>query len=1079
MKTIPPVCPEPESGRKYWASLDQLADTPEFRQWVEREFPSGASEFSDPVSRRNFVRIMSASFMLAGLGLTGCRRPVEKIYPFAKQPEDYIHGVPQYFATAMPRRRSAMPLVVKSSDGRPTKIEGNADHPDSNGGTDLIAQASVLHLYDPDRAMDFKENGQVRSREEAIAALKQLSGKGGSGMAILAEQSSSPSRARLQEKLSGARWFSYEPVDLSGHQATKAAFGAAHDPYYHLDKATTILSLDCDFIGNEENAYANIRKFTKGRKLNGPEDKMNRLYTVESLFTLTGLNADHRLRVAPSLMNAVVARVAQEIAGAGGGGQLPKEIEEWLGPCIKDLKANHGKAVVMAGHRLPVEAHVLIIAINNALGANGSIVEYREAPAAKEGTIQELAKALNAGEVETLVILGGNPVYNAPAELDFAAALGKAKTVVRLGYYEDETTAAAKAGWSLPMAHYLESWGDARTADGTIVPIQPLIEPIFGGLTELEVLAILAGENKTSPHEIVRGTFRGNDEEWKKFLHDGFLANSATKAADVNFNSGAAQNLKTGSSAPTRDSMDVIFHRDYKMDDGRYNNNGWLQELPDAITKLTWDNAILISPTTADALNVKREVGNQTQQWPNKVVEIELNGRKIKGPVWVQPGMADFTVGLALGYGRTVTGRIGAGSGYNAYALRTSDTLYYASGAKVTVTGETSVLATTQSHWQMNGRPVVREANLDEYQKNPKFAEGFNEEAPEGGKQWERSNYPNPLTAVKEDALKNKKPLHAWGMAIDLNSCVGCSTCMVACQSENNVPIVGKEMVGKSREMHWLRIDRYYAGSPENPQAVTQPMLCQHCEAAPCENVCPVNATTHDDEGLNIMVYNRCVGTRYCSNNCPYKVRRFNFFDYNRHPLKHESFYNSPIVTKTDGEWDLMRWFKDRDRGYKPEDEFRLVKMVKNPDVSVRMRGVMEKCSFCVQRLEGAKIAQKVKARDSEYTKLSEKEGTMPQTACQQACPAGAIVFGDIFDPESTVNKWKAQERNYTVLEFLNTRPRLTYLAKVRNPNPEMPDYKEHAKPYSTEEFLKEAGEKEGHMSHEMDTFKGEKGAHQ
>jgi Fe-S-cluster-containing dehydrogenase component len=609
------------------------------------------------------------------------------------------------------------------------------------------------------------------------------------------------------------------------------------------------------------------------------------------------------------------------------------------------------------------------------------------------------------------------------------------------------------------------------------------------------VLAVIAGEQKTSAYDITTATFGqidgGNSESWKKFLHDGYLANSASKAANVRLDSGAAsraaQDLKTASGSPTLEKMDVVFHRDYKVDDGRYNNNGWLQELPDPISKLTWDNAILMSPETAKAKGLIRERGNQTQQYPNPVIEIELNGRKVKGPVWVQPGMADNTVALALGYGRTKTGRVGRGCGYNAYTIRTTDALYYASGANVTPTSDTYVLATTQSHWQMEGRPVVREANFDEYQKNPSFVKRFDEETPEHGE----SHYTNPLDIAKADANKNNKAMHAWGMSIDLNSCVGCSTCMIACQSENNVPIVGKEMVGKSREMHWLRIDRYYAGPPENPQAVTQPMLCQHCEAAPCESVCPVNATTHDEEGLNVMVYNRCVGTRYCSNNCPYKVRRFNFFDYNKHPLTHESFYTSPLVTKTDDEWDFSRWLKNPDRGYKPEDEWRLVKMVKNPDVTVRMRGVMEKCTFCVQRLEGAKIAQKVKARDTEYTKLSEKDGTMPQTACQQACPAGAIAFGDISDPESTVSKLKAQERNYTVLEFLNTRPRLTYLAKVRNPNPEMPDYKEHAKPYSTEEYLKKSGEREGAESHAMDTFKeppggtheeptsgGERGAH-
>jgi molybdopterin-containing oxidoreductase family iron-sulfur binding subunit len=506
--------------------------------------------------------------------------------------------------------------------------------------------------------------------------------------------------------------------------------------------------------------------------------------------------------------------------------------------------------------------------------------------------------------------------------------------------------------------------------------------------------------------------------------------------------------------AATVASLDVVFYRDAKMDDGRHNNNGWLQELPDPITKLTWDNAVLLSPATAKELGVftQERLTGQNQKFFNPKVEVTLNGRKITGPVWIQPGMADHTVGLALGYGRDKTGRVGAGTGFNAYKLRASDALYYAWGASVKDTGDKSYeLATTQSHWSMEGRPVVREASLEQYRKNPKFAQRMKPADPEDthGKPIVEPLYPNPLDSAKANGL------HQWGMSIDLNRCVGCSACMIACQSENNVPIVGKEMVGKSREMHWIRLDRYYAGPVEDPQAVAQPMLCQHCEAAPCESVCPVNATSHDDEGLNVMTYNRCVGTRYCSNNCPYKVRRFNFFDYNRHPLNHQFLYRSPLVAKTDGEWELLRWLKNPDKGNLPEDEWQLAKLVKNPDVSVRMRGVMEKCSFCLQRIEQAKIAAKVKARDTDHIRLTEKEGTVPKTACQQACPAEAIVFGDMADPASSVSKAKEQERTYKVLEFLLTKPRTTYLARVRNPNPAMPDSKEHPLPYTSEEFNK------------------------
>jgi molybdopterin-containing oxidoreductase family iron-sulfur binding subunit len=1075
MKTIPPPCLEPEYGPKYWRSMDQLADTPEFREWMEREFPAGSHELKEPVTRRNFVKIMSASFLLAGLGATGCRRPTENIYPFAKMPQNYVYGVPQYFATSMPSRRAAIPLIVKSNEGRPTKIEGNPDHPDSNGGTDHIAQAAVLGLYDPDRAMRCMRNGGGQSRQAALddlAALSKTLGDG-SGLAFLVEQCSSPSRARLQKAISDkfpkAQWHVFEAVDLSlPRQAASMAYGAPVEPYYKLDQAKAILSIDCDFIGSEESACGNVARFAKGRHLNGKDDDMSRLYIVESLFTITGLNSDHRLRVPPSMILPVLARLAMNILDSSKINSQLQELaasaqahDAWIVPCARDLKANKGKSLVMGGHRLPLAAHFVVMAINDAIGAVNQTVEFRQTEATKEGTLPELAAALNAGQVQTLVILGGNPVYNAPVDLNWSAAQAKAKTVVRLGYYVDETSwdnaLHAESQWDLPAAHFLESWGDTRTSDGTVAPIQPLIEPLFGGLTELEVLAVIGGMTPTSPYDIVRETFQnlaGKDENsWRKFLHDGYLAGSASKPTDASYNGSspdidkALGELKSLGTAPTPNKPDVVFYRDYKLDDGRYNNNGWLQELPDPVTKLTWDNAVLMSPTTAKALGLVFERLGQNQKFFNYIVEIKLGGRTVRGPIWVQPGMADNTVGLALGYGREKTGRVGQGTGFNAYKIRASDALYYASGADLTNTGDKSYeLATTQSHWSMEGRPAVREANLDQYREQPAFAQSMRPEKPPVIEPM----YPNPLDERKSAAL------HQWGMSIDLNRCVGCSACMIACQSENNIPIVGKEMVGKSREMHWIRIDRYYAGPEEDPQAVAQPMLCQHCEAAPCENVCPVNATSHDDEGLNVMTYNRCVGTRYCSNNCPYKVRRFNFFDYNRRPLNH--LYKSPLVMTTDGEWELLRWLKNPDKGNLPEDEWQLARLIKNPDVTVRMRGVMEKCSFCLQRIEQAKIAQKVKARDTDDIRLTEKAGTVPKTACQQACPAEAIIFGDISDPASSVTKAKAQERTYSVLEFLLTKPRLTYLARVRNPNREMPDYKEHSMPYSTEDFIKAGG---------------------
>ncbi|MBI3849762.1 MAG: TAT-variant-translocated molybdopterin oxidoreductase [Verrucomicrobia bacterium] len=1072
MKTIPPPCPEPESGPKYWRSLDQLADTPEFRQWVEREFPAGASEFTDPVSRRHFVKIMSASFLLAGLGLTGCRRPEENILPFSKMPENYTHGVPQFFATAMPVRGSAIPLLAKSHEGRPTKIEGNPQHPDGNGSTDAFAQASILNLYDPDRATRFAKNGNNVSRDASLDFLadlsKQAQANGGQGLSVLLERSSSPSRARLQkligEKLPKAGWHVYEPVDFDIHrEAATLVTGKSVAPYFKLDTTKVIVSLDCDFIGTEENAHINIRRFAQGRRIEKPTDSMSRLYAVEGLFTLTGANADHRLRIPTSAVLSVAARLALEIRKEAGQPQFltalsplaeaAKAHEKWIAECAKDLLANRGQCLVLAGQRQPLAAHLIANAINAALENHGKTVVFHDAPQTKEGGIAELAQSLNAGQVQTLIVLGGNPVYNAPADLKWGEAQSKAKTVVRLGYYEDESFPAN--GWHLPQAHFLESWGDARTADGTVVSIQPLIKPLFDGLTELEVLARLGGLDRTNPYDIVRETFKGiggeGEDNWKKFLHDGFLAGSAAKPVTAEFNWSATANVVTATkpvALPSKDSLEIVFHRDAKVDDGRYNNNGWLQELPDPITKMTWENVILLSLKTAVELGVigqnEKSLDHENNDLKVPWVKIQVDGREIEGPVWIQPGLADNTLGLALGYGRKQTGRVGRGSGYDAFQLRTSAAPHVASGAKLVYTsGATHPLSTTQNHWSMEGRPVVREANLTQYREHPEFAKNMKLEEPPST----QPLYPNPLDS---DKIK-ERAIHWWGMSVDLNACVGCSACMMACQSENNIPIVGKEQVGKNREMHWIRIDRYYSGEVTDPQAVTQPMLCQHCESAPCESVCPVNATVHDEEGLNVMVYNRCVGTRYCSNNCPYKVRRFNYFDYNKRPL--DQLYKSPVFNRMDGEWGLLKWWKDVDKGTKREDEWELMKLVRNPDVTVRMRGVMEKCTFCLQRIEQAKIAQKVKAGASGDVEVP--DGTI-KTACQQACPAEAIVFGNIKDPSSHVSRLKAQERDYKVLDFLATRPRTTYLARLRNPNPAMPDYRDM--PLSLKEYTAKNG---------------------
>ncbi len=1097
MKAMPSTNSKPKTGPQYWRSLDEFADTPEFRQWVENEFPAGAGELEDPLTRRHFMKIMSASFLLAGAGLTGCRRPVSNILPFNKQPEGYIHGVPQYYATAMPTRGGAIPVVVKSSDGRPTKVEGNALHPDSNGATDRFAQASVLDLYDPDRAMRYKQSGKVVTEPAALDSLvslsRQLAEKSGAGLSILMERSSSPSRARVQklvsDRLPKAKWFIYEPVDGDIHrQAATLVFGKPVKPYYQLDKAKRIVALDCDFLGAEEDLHRLIRDFARGRRIESPEkslgeDLINRLYVVESLMTLTGGSADHRLRVQPSAVLPVAAALAAEVIPQGGGelaGSLPALGKpagldaKWISECAKDLRAHAGNCLVVAGQRQPLTVHALAYAMNAALGNIGKTVVFHDAPEPAEGSIAELARALNAGEVETLAILGGNPAYNAPADLDWAAAQRKAKQVLRLGSHEDETFALSD--WSIPRLHYLESWGDARTSDGSLVPLQPLIAPLFEGMTELELLSRMAGIEPNGGYAIVRETFRaltgGGEEKWKRFLFSGYQEGSAAKPVEVALDwasvKGALQGPKP---AATAGGLEVVFHPHYCVDDGRYNNNGWLQELPEPVTKVAWENLVLLSPKTFKKLGlVNQTTGSGTTQ--SSLVKVSLGGREVIGPAWLQPGMADDTIGLALGYGRRQSGRVGSGAGYDAYRLRTVAAPHFAAGVTLTPKGDLHPVASVQHHWSMNGRPVVREANLGQYLDHPDFVRGMGpEERPDL-----RPLYANPLDETR------KRGLHQWGMAVDLNGCVGCSACVVACQSENNIPIVGKDQVGRSREMHWLRIDRYYAGTPEDPQMVLQAVLCQHCEAAPCENVCPVNATSHDDEGLNVMTYNRCVGTRYCSNNCPYKVRRFNFFDYNKRPLDELKgpFYTTPLLHSTDGEWDVTRWMKNQNASPRPAEEWELLKLAKNPDVTVRMRGVMEKCTYCVQRIHQAEIAQKVKARDSASVEVP--DGTF-KTACQQACPAEAIVFGNINDENSRVSRIKRQQRDYSLLEFLATKPRTTYLARVRNPNPKMPDFR--AVPASWDEYqkangdpLERLGEEGQHAGHEGHAGQGEPAGH-
>jgi molybdopterin-containing oxidoreductase family iron-sulfur binding subunit len=1099
MKTVPPPCPEPESGVRYWRGLDELAGTPDFQAQLEREFPAGASEFTDPTSRRTFVKLMGASLGLAGIGLTGCRRPEEHIYPFGKQPEGYIHGVPQYFATSLPTRCGAVPLVAKQHDGRPVKVEGNDRLPGANGGTDAYAQASILGLYDPDRSRRFLKGGNTVGRQAAmdhLAALaRQHAANRGAGLSVLADASTSPTRARLREQLKSAlpeaRWYEYESVDFGVHQrvASKVT-GRPVVPYYRLDQARVILSLGCDFLGREEESARYNRDFTRGRRVTEPGDGMNRLYVAEPVFSVTGANADHRLRLAYSQVLPLAGALAAAILPAGPARDAAVSLgspagvdSRWIAECAADLVAHQGQAVVLAGFEQPAAVHALALAMNAALNAVGKAVEFRETAVGESGTLADLAAALRAGQVENLVILDGNPVYDAPADLEWATAQPKAKSVLRLGFYEDETTDLSE--WHLPAAHYLESWGDARTADGTWVPVQPLIAPLFGGVTQIEILARLLGDPQARGHHLVRETFFAatasrSEDAWGRFLYDGFAlpgSGAVTQASVDGAEVGRLVGLQRPLASPSKERLEVVFLRE-KVDDGRYANNGWLQEMPEPITKLTWDNAALISRRTAVDLGL---INGQK-------VTVEGGGRKLTVPVWVTPGMVDYTIGLALGYGRTKPGRVacfeGMPVGVNAGVLRTASSPWVTAGATVTALREHWKFATTQTHWAMGGRPIIREANLSQFEKLPTFARNFDLEAHAQHIPVGPDGLPNRLykSAFEERPEEQKSDINQWGMVIDLSACTGCGACVIACQSENNVPIVGKDQVLRGREMHWLRIDRYFTGFKEgqrnnlvadenqwkeewidDPQVVQQPMMCQHCEKAPCESVCPVNATVHDAEGLNVMAYNRCVGTRYCSNNCAWKVRRFNFFDYNKRPINYGDIsegmkgglYQGPLAK----------------RGAM---ELELVKMAKNPEVTVRMRGVMEKCTFCTQRIESAKIARKIKAGAGGDVQVTDQHGL--KTACQQACPAEAIAFGNLLESGSRVSHWRRNPRNYEVLGFLDNRPRLTYLAKVRHPNSKMPDHREA--PLSVEDY-KQVSHGDPFVKHgEGDASHGQGGGH-
>ena len=995
--------------KRFWRGLDELAETPEYKGFSRHEYPYGAqteqgraAQEVNTLGRRDVLRLMAASAALAGL--TACTKlPTEKIVPYAQQsPEEFIPGKPLFYATAMPFGGVGTGLLVESHMGRPTKVEGNPSHPASLGAADIFAQASVLGLYDSDRSQVVIRHGRIGSWSAFLTAMDelrlQLAANHGAGLRLLTGTVTSPALAdqihSLLAQFPAAKWHQFEPCGRdAAREGARWAFGEYVSTVYKLDQADVVLSLDADFLCSGPGSLRYAHDFAAKRRIADRQSTMNRLYVVESTPSLTGAMADHRWPLRASEVEAFACVVAEGLGIEAPSEAPPKPLSaDRISALVRDLQNHRGASLVVAGDQQPPAVHALAHAMNEALGNVGKTVYYTaplEAnPVNQLASLRELVSEIDAGKVDVLLILGGNPVFTAPADLQFREKLLKVGLRIHLGAYEDET--AELCHWHIPEAHYLESWGDVRAFDGTASIIQPLIAPLYEGKTAHDLLSVLQGQAGRQAYTVVQDYWKrqtpGQNFEatWESWLNDGVVAGTALppKPAKLVPDFRARLSQRAVASPSESRGLEIVFRPDPTIWDGQFANNGWLQELPKPLTKLTWDNAAMLSLATAQRQGVKN----------GDVVKLRLQGREVQVPIWVMPGHADDTVTVHLGYGRRRAGKVGSGIGFNAYAIRPASAPWFGSGLEVEKTGDVFSLATTQHHHIITGknegkeeeesvaaarRDILRVATLEEFRKNPDFAKD-----PE-----EQTSHAHSLYPGTQDEG------YSWGMAIDLNSCTGCNACVVACQSENNIPVVGKEQVARGREMHWLRVDAYFRGALENPETHHQIVLCMQCENAPCESVCPVGATVHSPEGLNEMVYNRCVGTRYCSNNCPYKVRRFNF--------------------KLFQDWTTPS----------------LVPM-RNPNVTVRSRGVMEKCTYCIQRINAKKIEAEEQDREVHDGEIL--------TACQQTCPTQAIVFGNIKDPNSRVSRLRAQTRNYALLADLNTRPRTTYLARLRNPNPEI-----------------------------------------
>ena len=991
---------------KMWRSVEDLAGDPAYRELVGREFPAYADEMLAP-SRRDFLRLMGASVALAGM--TACRRwPQETIVPFAHQPAGYVPGSTERYATSFDLQGAATGLLVTSYDGRPIKIEGNPSHPQSLGATDAVAQATVLQLYDPDRSTEIVERVRgtgpaARKRDELVAWIeKQLASfraRGGSGLRVLAEPSSSPTLARLKASFAqafpNAVWVEWDPLSRdAAREGAALAFGRPVRTHLALENADVIAAFDADILSDDPASLANARAWAKRRR--AADGTMNRLYVVEAATSLTGGSADHRIAAQSALVPVALGRLVAKLLEKGA--TLPPGTEDLravigafaahpyddlrLACLASDLLAARGRGAIVVGPRQPAAAHALAHAANAALGNVGGPVWYSEDPDPSRPPHREalgkLAAEIGAGLVDMVVVIGGNPAYDAPSDLDLGKKLAAIPATVRLGLYDDETSAVCR--WHVPEAHYLEAWGDARGWDGTMSVVQPLIAPLYDGMSAIELASVLTHEAPADGYGLVRTTWSGAtpaadfEKSWRRTVHEGVAGGSRSPAVTPALVAGWSDEVAklVGGASLAAGTMELLFTRGSGVHDGRFANLGWLVELPDPVTKLTWDNAALLSPEDAKKLGVSRS---------GDLVTIETSGTGVVLPAFVVPGQANGSVVVALGWGRTIAGRVGTKVGVDVNAIRHHDALWRTTATVVRAAGR-AALATTQDHHiidtlgkreqAVRAEELIRTGDLAEFKAHPAFAK-------------ERVHLPEDAPLWKPHEYTG----HKWAMAIDLTACTGCAACTIACQAENNIPVVGKAEVRNGREMHWIRVDRYFEGEPETARLAFQPMTCHHCENAPCEQVCPVAATVHDHEGLNVMVYNRCVGTRYCSNNCPYKVRRFNWF--NNH-----------------------------------QNESAVAVMVYNPEVTVRSRGVMEKCTYCVQRIEAVKI-------EAGNARRAIADGEIVP-ACAQVCPTEAIAFGDLNDPGSRVAMLHADPRCYGVLEDVNTKPRTRYLARLRNP---------------------------------------------